>query len=97
MLCYGTQLLATIVTSVVDVGFRVKNKTCIGFIECVFWREELSGGKPRRKSSSESELSIWREALKTIHFTRTKDLTLNMANSTLIKSIDIHYKTPRPL
>ena len=54
-------------------------------------------GKLKKKRFSESELSIWRKALKTIHFTRTKDLTPNMANSTLIKSIDIHYKTPRPL
>lgn len=50
-----------------------------------------------KKKFSESELSIWRKALKTIHFTRTKDLTPNMASSNLIKSIDIHYKTPWPL
>lgn len=59
--------------------------------------EEEEGIASWRKRVSESELSIWRKALKTIHFTRTTDLTPNMANSTLIKSIDIHYKTPRPL
>lgn len=59
--------------------------------------EKEEGIASWRKRFSESELSIWRKALKTIHFTRTTDLTPNMANSTLIKSIDIHYKTPRPL
>lgn len=59
--------------------------------------EKEDGLESWRKRFSEAELSIWRKALKTIHFTRTKDLTPNMANSTLIKSIDIYYKTPRLL
>ena len=101
----GTRLLPDhcwTIMSVVDVGCGVRNRTSVGsvnweLVENVFWRKERRGGKQKNRMKKSLSSAYEKKALKMIHFTRTKDLTPNMAKPTLIKSIDIHYKTPRPL
>jgi hypothetical protein len=55
---------------------------------------EWRGGKRRGGGGESLGPAFWRKkAMKTIHFTRTKNLTSYMASSAPIKPTDIHIKS----